>query len=205
MLDIIDAIAHNNGVALDLVAADPACSAERGQVDEARSRLKPNTPQIAAVEPPKTNPPAEPPQGSAPPPINAADVQRELQRVGCYSGALDGNWKAASTQTALAEFRKYASISKQFDAPSDDLMQALKGRPSRVCPPTCSVKETLKDGQCVAKTCGDGERLNAVGKCVAVQRRVQQDTRERPQRQQPSAQPKAGNHCFTAYGRTYCE
>ncbi|MDR3373857.1 MAG: protein kinase, partial [Ancalomicrobiaceae bacterium] len=76
MLDIIDAIAHNNGVALDLVAADPACSAERGQVDEARARLKPNTPQIAAVEPPKTNPPAEPPQGSAPPPINAADVQR---------------------------------------------------------------------------------------------------------------------------------
>ena len=62
----------------------------------------------------------------------------------------------------------------------------------------------LKDGQCVAKTCGDGERLNAVGKCVAVQKRAQDTPRDKPQRQQPQQQKPSG-HCFTAYGRTYCE
>jgi len=61
----------------------------------------------------------------------ALNVQKELQRLGCYKGALDGNW-GPSSQKALADFAKRSSFDFGSKDPSENLLETLileKGGP----------------------------------------------------------------------------
>lgn len=92
-------------------------------------------------------------------------VQRELKRVGCYAGGLDGKWGPGS-QASLKRFAKFAKIRIASTHPSVDIFQSIKARKTRVCPVTCGPRHTVKNGRCVAKTCPRGQELTRNGRCV---------------------------------------
>lgn len=63
----------------------------------------------------------------------ARDLQRELARVGCSVGRVDGNWGPRS-KAALREFDHYARLSLDPDVPSEDAVAVVQKHRGRVCP-----------------------------------------------------------------------
>ena len=63
-------------------------------------------------------------------------VQTELRRVGCLTGAADGEWNAAS-QRSLTLFNRNAGTKFDVKLASLDALDAIKLKPSRVCPLIC--------------------------------------------------------------------
>ena len=63
-------------------------------------------------------------------------MQAELRRVGCLTGAADGNWNTAS-QRSLTLFNRYAGTKLDAKVASVDTLDAIKLKPSRVCPLVC--------------------------------------------------------------------
>ncbi|WP_423068272.1 hypothetical protein [Devosia sp. CN2-171] len=94
----------------------------------------------------------------------ALQVQTELNRLGCSVGRPDGVWGSQSRR-ALASFARYAGVSLGTTEPTADLVTLLNDKTGRVCPATCTVKQVLRNGVCVAKTCPAGQRLSSKGQC----------------------------------------
>lgn len=97
---------------------------------EARARLDLLNDRGAPILPgpgPQSEPEAEPEPAST----LAIDLQRELKRVGCYTGGLDGDWGPRSRRS-LAEFGE--ATGKAFGAqPSAEALAAVKVQVGRVC------------------------------------------------------------------------
>jgi hypothetical protein len=86
------------------------------------------------------------------PDVNTPDqvraAQQQLTRLGCFSGAVDGNLNDATT-TALQHYR--AALGKPSgDAKiNDGLVSELKGQSSRVCPLVCPPGKVSQGDACV--------------------------------------------------------
>ncbi len=78
-------------------------------------------------------------------------LQTELQRVGCYPGATDGEWKG-QTRGALTEFARQAKLDLYTEKPSLAALDALRAHRQRVCPIDCGAGKVERDGKCVAAT-----------------------------------------------------
>ena len=63
-------------------------------------------------------------------------LQSELRRVGCNTGAVDGNWNAAA-QKSLDLFNKHSGLKLDVRVASADALDAVKGKSSRICPLSC--------------------------------------------------------------------
>jgi uncharacterized caspase-like protein len=94
-------------------------------------------------------------------------VQAELRRVGCLSGAADGNWNAAS-QRSLTLFNRYAGTRLDTKLASVDTLDTIKLKPSRVCPLVCehgfrpmAIVYARQDQQCAAGSFLNGRQLSA--------------------------------------------
>lgn len=83
--------------------------------------------------------------------ILVRSVQRELTRVGCDAGEIDGVW-GGKTRVAAEEFKRLTKATFSVDSPTMDLLEAVKRRTARVCPIVCAGGEIEKDGKCVART-----------------------------------------------------
>ncbi|WP_407146998.1 caspase domain-containing protein [Bradyrhizobium sp. ORS 86] len=94
----------------------------------------------------------------------AKSVQSELSRVGCFTGAIDGQWNAAS-QRSLALFNRHAGTKFDAKLASLDALDAIKLKPSRVCPLICDHGYKADGGQCVKITCAEGSFLNDDNEC----------------------------------------
>lgn len=62
----------------------------------------------------------------------AAAVQRELHRVGCYAGPVDGHWGAGSRQ-ALSAFGRAVKLRLLADVPDEAVLRLVEAQPRRVC------------------------------------------------------------------------
>jgi peptidoglycan hydrolase-like protein with peptidoglycan-binding domain len=85
-------------------------------------------------------------------------VQRELARLGCYGGEIDGDWGPASKR-AMAAFLARANAALPIDRPDDVLLALLRNYKGASC------KGTLADSSKLA-----GSRLNG----------TEQDTMQQP-------------------------
>jgi outer membrane protein assembly factor BamD (BamD/ComL family) len=78
----------------------------------------------------------------------ARSLQLELKRVGCFNGAINGQFDDA-TKAAWRSFSKQASISLPDDV-SFDAIKAVRGFDRRICPLTCPNGQRPEGDRCVA-------------------------------------------------------
>ena len=133
-------------------------------------------------------------------------LQAELRRVGCNTGAVDGNWNAAS-QRALDLFNKHAGMKLEVKAASADALDAVKGKSGRICPLICEFGYKADSDRCVRITCGKGYELNDDGTCEKIEVKKPTAKREepKPQRQQSErAKPDAAPAKPQASGQIFC-
>jgi peptidoglycan hydrolase-like protein with peptidoglycan-binding domain len=125
----------------------------------------------------------------------ARQLQTELQRVGCFSGKIDGIWNRRSID-AVKRFSQHAHLSLNTDLASAEAVAAIRGRTSRVCPLTCSRGQAPSGDRCVA---------------MRQARPVQRDApASSAMPLAPAAGPQSSDgpgkkRCVTYGGYTYCE
>jgi hypothetical protein len=119
----------------------------------------------------------------------AKSVQGELSRVGCFTGAVNGQWNAAS-QRSLALFNQHAGTKFDAKLASLDALDAIKLKPSRVCPLICDHGYKADGDQCSRITCAEGSFLNDDNECEKRRGKkpvAKRNTDERPSRADRSA------------------
>ena len=168
------------------IAAEKTKQAVQEQVAEAERQKvpadtstadKPPESKMAAADPTAGDPAAGPPalertQGpnlaslSAGPPQAelVKSVQTELRRVGCLTAAADGEWNTAS-QRSMTLFNKNAGTEFDTKLASLDALNAIKLKPSRVCPLICGHGFKADGDQCSRIACGAGSFLNDDNEC----------------------------------------
>jgi uncharacterized caspase-like protein len=140
-------------------------------------------------------PPAEKKEGgklaaltAGPPPAEIAkSVQAELRRVGCLTAAADGDWSPAS-QRALALFNRHAGTKLDARLASVDALDAIKLKPSRVCPLVCEYGFKAAGDRCARIVCARGSFLNDDNECEKRRARPVAK-RDRPEAKQVIARP----------------
>jgi hypothetical protein len=124
-------------------------------------------------------------------------VQAELRRVGCLTGAADGDWNTAS-QRSLTLFNRYAGTRLDAKVASIDTRDAIKLKPSRVCPLVCEHGFKADGDRCAKIACAEGSVLNDDNECEKRRARKPVATREeddrpvrseRPVRERPQSLP----------------
>jgi hypothetical protein len=99
---------------------------------------------IAAIE----AAPKEAPSSAADPHELARSLQFELRRVGCFDGAVNGEFDNA-TRAAWHNFAKHASL-KIPDDLSSDAIKAVRSIDKRICPLICPKGQRAEGERCVA-------------------------------------------------------
>lgn len=80
------------------------------------------------------------------------DIQRELQRVGCYLGAIDGVWGGGS-QRAMLAFMDRVNASLPTREPDVFMLSLLRSQTSAVCGTSCPRGQSpTASGRCVPST-----------------------------------------------------
>ncbi|MFN5483945.1 MAG: caspase domain-containing protein, partial [Bradyrhizobium sp.] len=113
-------------------------------------------------------------------------VQTELRRVGCLTGAVDGDWNAAS-QRSLTLFNRYAGTRLDVKAASVDTLDAVRLKQSRVCPLVCEHGYRADGDRCTTIVCAEGSFLNDDNECEKRRERkpvAKRDGDERPSRRE---------------------
>jgi len=91
-------------------------------------------------------------------------VQSELRRVGCLKADADGDWNTTS-QRSLTLFNRYAKTKLDTQVASSDALDAIKQKPSRVCPLVCEHGFEADGDRCSKIVCGEGSFLNGDNEC----------------------------------------
>ncbi|RXH42436.1 caspase family protein [Bradyrhizobium zhanjiangense] len=180
-------------------AQQQAAVAEQQRVDLAAAA--PGAAPASTVAPASTNVAALTP-AIAPADLSRS-VQTELGRVGCFSGQADGNWNTSS-QRSLSQFNRYAGTKLDVKVASTDALDAVKSKPSRVCPLVCGHGFKADGDKCSKIVCRDGYAVNDDNECEkqraakpATAKRVtakRDDGDERPARQRRQSAGAAGGY-----------
>ena len=135
-------------------------------------------------------------------------VQTELRRVGCLTGAADGEWNAAS-QRSLALFNRHAGTKLDVKLASLDALDAIKLKPSRVCPLICEHGFKADGDRCSRIVCAEGSFLNDDNECEKRRAKTPIAKREpdgRPDRAlREGPRPEAGRGKPQASGQIVCD
>ena len=91
-------------------------------------------------------------------------VQSELRRVGCYTGNADGDWDASS-QRSLSQFNRNAGMKLDVKTANADTLDAIKQKPSRVCPLVCDHGFKADGDHCTRIVCAEGSFINDDNEC----------------------------------------
>jgi uncharacterized caspase-like protein len=164
----------------DRIARETAERERLARLEEARReeerlhREQADPAKVGAQSPPASNlvAPNRPAQTAPQPPSPVAGsalvraMRSELKRVGCYSGVVDDEQLNGETKAAMRKFARYAKLASISDEASIDLLEAIRGKPTPVCPLECGVRQFEKNGACIAKTCPAGKRLDPNGECI---------------------------------------
>jgi len=79
----------------------------------------------------------------------ARELQKELRRVGCYEGELNGVWTPA-TRRAMKSFTDRVNATLPVDEPDAVLFAMVQGQQDRVCGKPCPADQGLsEDGRCL--------------------------------------------------------
>lgn len=164
--------------------AKSAEDAKAAAKDTSKDTPKEET-KVAALTPDPSAPKADAP-------VMVADIPKQLQielrRVGCNTGAIDGNWNTAA-QKSLDLFNRNAKTKFDVKLASLDALDAVKSRTARICPLICEYGYRADGEKCSKIVCragyevGDDNACEKIevkkpGKPVAVQRPRTEPVRE---------------------------
>ena len=77
------------------------------------------------------------------------ELQRQLRRVGCYSGEINGVW-TQSTRRAMQTFTNRVNAALPVERPDHILLAMLQSHPDKTCSKPCPLGENpAPDGRCV--------------------------------------------------------
>ncbi len=121
----------------------------------------------------------------------ARSLQFELKRLGCFTGAVNGEFDEA-TKAAWRNFTKLSSISMP-EEPSSDALKALRSVNDRICPLVCSVGQHAEGEQCVANrpSTKHSSKNEATGHSLTPRA--------------SAVVPRGNGKCFNFQGRQFCE
>jgi hypothetical protein len=88
----------------------------------------------------------------------ALRLQRELARVGCYDGEINGIWTPA-TRRALKAFMDRVNAALPTEAPDRIQLLLVEAARERVCGAACPAGETLAEGRCIPNGVLAGRKL----------------------------------------------
>lgn len=143
-------------------------------------------------------------------PVMVADIPKQLQielkRAGCYSGATDGNWNTAA-QKSLDLFNKNAKTKFDAKLASADALDAVKAKPGRVCPLVCEWGYKADGDRCTKITCRAGYEVGDDNTCekIEVKKRpapVAATKRNDVAAEKPKAEARSKPRCDNASGGT---
>jgi hypothetical protein len=141
--------------------------------------------QVAALPPAETEKPA----------LSDAEIARsiksELTRVGCFSGSLNGEWNAASRRS-LELFNKRAGTKLEAKFATLGALDAIKLKPSRVCPLVCEHGFKPIGERCSKIVCAQGSFLNEDNECEKRRGRTPTASREPDEAPRSSSRPRPG-------------
>ena len=83
----------------------------------------------------------------------ARTTQKELARLGCLAGEVDGKWGVGSRR-ALQAYADRQGLKLASLEPTGELLERLRGAGGRVCPLACGSGMEAKDGGCVPRASG---------------------------------------------------
>ena len=128
-------------------------------------------------------------------------LQLELRRVGCFEGAINGEF-GDTTRAALRRFTELAALGPPSGDLSLDVLRAVRGIDKRICPLVCPLGESADGERCVRIVCPAGYVLKD-GTCLT--ERVETMPKGKAgQKTAPTVQ-KDNPRCFTFQGRRFCE
>ena len=96
-------------------------------------------------------PASEPQKATATPGDRASltrELQRELQRVGCYDGEISGTW-TTSARMAMKAFTDRVNASLPIDQPDYILLSLVQRHPGKACGAGCPSGQSLVEERCV--------------------------------------------------------
>jgi Caspase domain len=161
-----------------------------GKVDDAQK--------MAALTPP--------PSDTSKPALSAAEVvklvQRELRRVGCLTVAADSEWNSTS-ERSLTLFNKYAGTRFDVKLASLDVLDAIKAKPSRVCPVVCDHGFKVDGDRCIKIICRVGYLLNDKNECERSRKQPAEQDAKRVEKSDSKPQGTAAAKP-QASGRMFC-
>jgi hypothetical protein len=114
----------------------------------------------------------------------AQSIKSELSRVGCFAGSTDGEWNTASRRS-LDLFNRYAGTSLDSGRANLDALNAIRLKPTRVCPLVCGHGFKADGDRCSRIACAEGSALNDDNECEKVRARtpaVRRNAEDRPAR-----------------------
>jgi hypothetical protein len=76
------------------------------------------------------------------------DLQRELRRVGCYDGEIDGHWGTGS-RAAMKTFTERVNATLPLDEPDDILLALVQGQKDKVCDKCPAGQGFAENGRCL--------------------------------------------------------
>jgi hypothetical protein len=186
---------HGTGFYADLARGQRAkLNADTAKVATRTAPAAPNTPppSSAAATPPASAPAPKPPATAmtavAPPPEAAKPttdssqtaklMHTELQRLGCYPGAVDVSW-GPDSRRAMELFNKSAGANLDTKVATLDTLDVLRAKPTRVCPLECKPGYRGENEACVKIACRSGFVANEKGDCER-ERQPKAKTASRP-------------------------
>lgn len=134
----------------------------------------------------------------------ALSLQFELKRVGCFNGAMTGEFDDA-TRAAERDFARLASI-KMPDRLSPDAIQSVRRFDKRVCPLVCP-KGQHAEGEHCAATASPAKAVEHKPESRRPERPKEESRTEKPRKRvtTSAAAPRRGGKCFSYGGHSFCE
>lgn len=130
-------------------------------------------------------------------------LQTELRRVGCITGAVDGNWNTAS-QKALDLFNKHSGLKLDVKTASVDALDAVKGKTARVCPLICDHGFKADGDRCTKITCRAGYEIGDDNNCEKIEVKKPASTRAEPRSNRDQAVPRADDKSTKSSSQIFC-
>jgi chemotaxis protein histidine kinase CheA len=91
----------------------------------------------------------------------------ELHRVGCNTGAIDGNWNTAA-QRSLGLFNKNAGTKLAVKAASLDALDVVRSKSARICPLICDHGYKADSDTCTKIVCKAGYEVGDGNTCERI-------------------------------------